>query len=391
MAEQKIDRAQELDLVLDSVRVDAAAADLNKPGIKPGLNWAALRHLALRHGVMPLVYKRLESLPAAVVPAGEMTRWRDIFLTNAAQNVRLTRKLIQVLDLLEAQGIEAVPFKGPELAVRAYGDTALRSLGDLDILIRNRDFERVYEVMEGAGYRSQFPPIGGMKRLWKRSGRDFLFLDRTAIYDFHQRLHQGHRKFRIEEEVWHNLAGVQLLSRRVPVLPAGDTLLMLAIHAAKHRWQPLKWLVDAAHFAAAQPGMDWPRLFARAGHMGCRRILTITLCLARDLAGLTLPPPIGERVCQDQKALKLASRFKREILLARRHSQLAEFMGIPRTLDTPVDKIRYVGYYLLTPSALDLTVIRLPVALYPLYTLIRPFRQLFKYLYRLFKVRRPAR
>jgi hypothetical protein len=391
MAEQKIDRGQALELVLDSVRVDAAAADLNRQGIKPGLNWAALRQLALRQGVMPLVYKRLESLPAAVVPAGEMARWRDIFLTNAAQNVRLTRKLIQVLDLLEGQGIEAVPFKGPELAVRAYGDTALRSLGDLDILIRNRDFERVYEVMEGAGYRSNFPAIGGMKRLWERSGRDFLFLDQTAIYDFHQRLHQGHRKFRISEEVWHNLARVQLLSRRVPVLGAEDTLLMLTVHAAKHSWQPLKWLVDVAHFAAAQPGLDWSRLFVRAEHMGCRRILAITLCLSRDLTGLTLPPQVGERVCRDPKALKLAARFKGEILVGQRPSQLAEFMGIPQTLDTPVDKIRYVGYYLLTPSALDLAVVRLPVALYPLYTLIRPFRQLFKYLYRLFKVRRPAR
>jgi hypothetical protein len=59
-----------------------------------------------------------------------------------AQNfvtLRMTTELFRVLDQFASAGIVALVVKGPVLAVRAYGDPAMRSYCDLDLLVRQRD------------------------------------------------------------------------------------------------------------------------------------------------------------------------------------------------------------------------------------------------------------
>lgn len=385
MADQKIDPGSEFQLLLWVVRVDTDTGNLRQQFMKPGTDPAAVLRLATVQGVRQLVYERIKDFLVNITDQ-ERLRFREAFLIHSGRNLRLAGKLVQLLGIMEGHGIAAVPFKGPELAIRAYGDVALRDFCDLDILIRSGDFEKVYDILEGAGYRSGLPAISGMKSLWARSGRDFLFLDQNTVFDIHQRLHQGHRKFRLDEGMWQNLTSINLLSRRLPVLSAEDSLLLLAVHAAKHRWQPLKWVVDAAHFTAAQPTLAWREIYEKAGEMGCRRILGVTLSLCRDISGLALPVDVDGMIKKDPKTVALTEKFKGELMARLRFGRLHQFMGITESLDTVRDKIRYVGYYIFTPSAGDLMLMPIPVRLYPLYYILRPFRQLFKYLKKIFKL-----
>jgi len=67
-------------------------------------------------------------------------------------SLRLTAELFGLLELFSSQGIEALVVKGPVLAVQAYGDPAMRSYGDLDMLVRQRNIRRATELMSAAGY-----------------------------------------------------------------------------------------------------------------------------------------------------------------------------------------------------------------------------------------------
>jgi hypothetical protein len=61
------------------------------------------------------------------------------------------QQLLQTLELLRESGIQTVPFKGPALAVQAYGDLSLRQYDDLDLLIHEADVPRAYQLLIANG------------------------------------------------------------------------------------------------------------------------------------------------------------------------------------------------------------------------------------------------
>ena len=56
------------------------------------------------------------------------------------------------MKLLESNGINAIPYKGPVLANLAYGNLSFREFGDIDILINKSDALKAKEIMISNGY-----------------------------------------------------------------------------------------------------------------------------------------------------------------------------------------------------------------------------------------------
>ena len=66
--------------------------------------------------------------------------------------VRMFDELARAIEALADNGVEAIAFKGPVLAFRAYGDLGLGMFGDPHVLIRDRDLARTMATMRGLGY-----------------------------------------------------------------------------------------------------------------------------------------------------------------------------------------------------------------------------------------------
>ncbi|HEY3839236.1 MAG TPA: nucleotidyltransferase family protein, partial [Bryobacteraceae bacterium] len=62
-------------------------------------------------------------------------------------NMTLTAELFRILGLFNKSGIEVIPFKGPTLAVAAYGDLSLRMFADLDILVSEQDLDAAVDTL----------------------------------------------------------------------------------------------------------------------------------------------------------------------------------------------------------------------------------------------------
>jgi hypothetical protein len=96
------------------------------------------------------------------VPAGSLT---PEFERRVSEIVELGRRAAipnqmltwAVLRLLSADGIDAVPLKGPLLAERLHGDRGMRLSQDVDILVRPREMVRAAEVLRKAGYLPPAP------------------------------------------------------------------------------------------------------------------------------------------------------------------------------------------------------------------------------------------
>ena len=106
------------------------------------IDWDKLLELAGWHGAMPLLYVTFKRVAPEQIPAPVLNQLQAQYHANDMRNIILTRELLRLLQLLAAHGIEAVPYKGPALALTLYNNLALRQFTDLDILVRPRLFNK---------------------------------------------------------------------------------------------------------------------------------------------------------------------------------------------------------------------------------------------------------
>jgi hypothetical protein len=78
---------------------------------------------------------------------------RDVLRAQAAVQLARRGRLSRVLDLLAADGVTAVVFKGAHLAYACYPDPAVRPHVDMDLLIDPRHVDTARMVFERSGHR----------------------------------------------------------------------------------------------------------------------------------------------------------------------------------------------------------------------------------------------
>lgn len=313
-------RPREHDLLLQCARttVNAAPAETLRELLREPLDWPTVTQAANQQGMLPLLYNSLQSLCPNAVPDPVLSQLRRQFLVTARRNAQLTHALLDILRRFEARGIPAIPYKGPALAVSAYGNIALRQFGDLDILVRPQDASRAKVLLVEQGYRS-----------WRRLSQP----QNTAHVHFsrmHELVHEEQQIFvglhwaLISWPIfipfdlaplWQRLLPVTLLDTTVHTLPPEEMLLFLCLHGVKHLWERLLWLCDVAALLRAPAHIDWPRLLARADRQGCARMFLLGLHLAMQVLGANLPDAVRQRIHAD-RALPPLTRRLQALLLA---------------------------------------------------------------------------
>src|SRR2546425_2886620 len=301
----------------------------------------------------------------------------------ARRNLHLTGELLSVLDLFAAQGIPAVPLKGPLLALLAYGNLALRESTDLDILVRRTDVERAKEFLLPGGYRPDLSVEAGHQGALVASGYHYpLRRDDGLAVELHWNLAPREFPYPLDaEEVWARLRPVRLGGRTVYTLGSEDLLLFLCAHGGKHCWWRRQWVADVAELIAHEGGLDWDAIVGRARARGAERMLLLGLWLARDLFDTPAPEPLVARGRADASVRALADDVRAR-LLASNPAPLEPWQAHLfhlRVRERWRDRLRYCARVALTPTPGDWAWLRLPDALYPLYYVARPIRLAVKY------------
>src|SRR6266436_3944119 len=274
-------------------------------------DWTRLLVLAEEHGVGGHVAACLGELPVDLVPVEIkqtlINRQRSrIFLT-----LRLTAELFCILDRFNLEGIAALVVKGPALAMRAYGNPAMRNYGDLDLLVRQRDIRRATELMIAVGY---MPSVSLRAIDAGKIPGQYLFSkpDSKLLVELHNdcTLRYFPRRLPLEEFFARQIL-VPLDAREAPALSVEDELVLICIHGAKHFWERLMWVADVAALVSRQAGIDWQRVADSARVVGAERILHIGLLLASDLLKARLPDKVRAAVQADAVATRLAEQTRK--------------------------------------------------------------------------------
>ena len=370
----------EQEVILSALRAGRGWEDRVRESLRREPDWDILRRTAAVHGVLPFLYARLKEAAQDRVPPAEMARWKGLYQANGRRNLVLTARLLKVLRVFEEHGIRAVPYKGPALAEAAYGDVALRTFCDLDILVRERDIPNVKELLLAGGFRPWYALTKRQEKAFRKRTCEYTFESGNGefLLDVHWRLAGRYMLGKDIGGVWDRLGAGRLGGGNVSRLSDEDTLLMLCLHGTFHLWTRLGSVCDVARFLESRDRMDGRELLRRAEESGLRRALLLGLGLARDLLGAQLPEGIGEEVEKDRAVGTLRAHVLSTLF--RRGTGSPGFRETGwfqlKAKDRFADKAGYVLIRALMPTVEDWNCVRLPDSLYFLYFLLRPLRLL---------------
>lgn len=333
------------------------------------LRWDRILKRAQEHQVYPLVYRNLKHLSFLGAPAAERTELEALFRMNALRNGLLAGELATILQTLHQAGIPVIPLKGAYLSQALYRNINLRVYTDLDILVPRGCVNQVFDLLVRSGYATEFPSWFLTGRMMRNS-YECVFWRKERQMGFLVELHwalfpEANLNDASMNDLWAEAQPSTFLDCPVYLLSAEWQLLFLAVHAARHYSQSLKWLVDI-HEVCRRGGIDWEKVAAKARLMGCQRLLRWSLSVCSALLETPVPRDLSPKLPPPRMKLYPAPPG----VLTRWHGVLLLF-GLECR---PSDKIRLVLRRLLVPTPADAALCRLPSSLAFLYYLLRPLR-----------------
>jgi hypothetical protein len=299
---------------------------------EPDVDWAAMVDVARRHGVSALLYWRLPphsfgsaqdrpspplptvgmlrdlpqgergqvaGEPSSVLPADPVPGWvrealHEDFYAAAVQSMVAERQLAQVLEAFAGAGVRVLVIKGAALGA-FYPDTALRSYGDLDVMVPRAQVERAEETLQVLGYQCcetkewrleqhfHLPPMRGS--------------DGQLTVEVHWRLDDLERIGHLPtEELWQRAVPWSVGGQPTLRLDAVDTALHLCRHAVvQHRVRlGLRPLCDLAYVMEDWEQAEWETLAPRARAYGLERATYFMLSLVEWFLGVETPHEVVE-------------------------------------------------------------------------------------------------
>ncbi|ATW28174.1 nucleotidyltransferase family protein [Candidatus Formimonas warabiya] len=346
------------------------------------VNWNLFLQLARHHRLFPLAHKTLSSIDNPRVPDHVTEALHQEYRKNALKAVGLTGEMVRIMQLFEENGIRSLILKGAPLALKLYGDVALRPSKDIDIMVGLEDLEKAGRILEKEGYKNNLFDVP----MTLRQKKDYLDKFHHFNYDHAERhvcleLHWKMHKIDLKYQTLSNLEvrKVDIAGYAVPVMADEEWFIYLMVHGSSHKWFRLRWLCDMERWMGQERDMDWEKLISLADHAGLRTVLHQTILLTNALLKAPVPDPIAPSLLRDKKAWALANLVINQLYDKEDHRPSVSYRrnfivnnGYHLRLRSEWrNKVTYL-FSLLQPTSRDFRLISLPDSLYPLYYLIRP-------------------
>jgi hypothetical protein len=174
-------------------------------------DWEYFADLAGEHGVVALVYNNLREqglLPR--LPERIAARLNSSLLLSLSRNAFHTSVISEVLRIFNGENIKTVLLKGLALELSVYGNSGLRQMTDIDILVNRSNRKRAQKVLIENGYESK--PVKSLFHLpiIAYSGKHLPSLVKNgASIDVHLELFTGRRNI-LTELLYENSSEIRI-------------------------------------------------------------------------------------------------------------------------------------------------------------------------------------
>jgi hypothetical protein len=282
-----------------------AVAAYGLSGHGGGFPTAALEEATWRQLMRSVEQQRLVGFLEAVIREGALPATEEQAAEVAEAHLRwcagvlqLERRLLELADLFATEGFEWLILKGPAVAHLDYPAPELRSFGDLDLLFRPRDLDRVVETFAAIGYRRQTEQArpGFEQRFGK--GTTLTGPDGSEL-DLHCNLVFGTFGLLIDlDELFRSAVRFRLGGTELSALGAETRLLHACYHAALGDPRPRFSSTRDVAQMFARGDRDEDRLLHLVRQWRAEAVVQRAILLCSDLLGFVPDGPVVRAVAQ---------------------------------------------------------------------------------------------
>jgi hypothetical protein len=351
-------------------------------------NWKSLVSLAESHGVLPLVTRHLKAFDFLAVDKSVVKQAESVTKSGAIKSFFLASELLRLQNEFQSAGISFIAFKGPALAQQAFGDTTIRTFSDLDLIVAPEQLTAAVNVLSSLSMMatpsrtpaelSELLQSGLLARL---THEHTFVRTKSPIAGFPLRvdLHWNVAPVSFEKIEYAEIAAdpeaVVICGQKVDTMNAERCLVALAIHATKHQFADLKWLIDIAELAQ-RPNLNWDKIDEIANSWQATKIVDLSIYLA-SMIGYDLHPtaaatarmekyPDLEILASDTIEIWSTTSEIRTVNLRQYYSYSCLALGSWRRA------LLFLLYELFSPNMVAWQTIKLPAHLFPFYYFISP-------------------
>ena len=305
-------------------------------------SWPEVLSTSQKEGLSFLLYKGM--LKKGInMPLKLRESLKQEYIYNWGRNVRILEELAALLPVLDNP---VIVLKGAALLASVYENVGLRSLGDVDILVKPEDVSKIDKVLTQSGYRSDhkmrsYPVSNYLNSLvYGKNGSPLLLhlhwhLVNNALpnYMYAEKIDM--------DKLWEDAIPLKVRQADVLCLAPHHQLLHLSEHAMKHSYNTLIHVWDIHQVINhGKEKLDWERVCRESGEFQLRSPLFYSLWLSKEYFGTCVPQEILEslRPRHSGAGEKIFSRLLRQ---GKRKEKLCWFFYFSN-ISTLQKKIKFV-------------------------------------------------
>jgi hypothetical protein len=260
--------------------------------LKGTVNWQYLLDLMELHGIASLIAYNLSNGDfTCQIPQPYVDKLNQIYNNTLYRNVVISNELARILSAFNQHGVDVLPLKGTVLAEVLYGNPALRSVTDIDVLVNQSNMDQARHLLKELGYKQvEMPPI------WVHYFHDAPYRKEgkfPLVVELHWDLADRKLVAVAEQEIWRRAQPLKLQGVSTKILSPEDNLLYLSNNFSKQKTQILKSLADISELLKKYEGiLDWNYIMGSARSWQIEPAVYFSLKLVKDLLGISVPESI---------------------------------------------------------------------------------------------------
>jgi len=320
--------SKEEQLLLAVARLELSELDTRKLQklLEDSPDWSAVMEMADLHCVTPLIYHHLKKAgnyyPA--IPLQARKELKHAYYQNLLRNEILFHELKKILSELNEQGIKVIVLKGALFAEMLYKNPALRTMSDIDILVKPVDFEKVAAYLVNADYERS-SDVEHIVR--ERRYHHAQFLKMGIMIEVHKGLAQP-RRFKMDmDKIWKRSIPVSIDGVDALRLSNEDIILHLCLHMIYHKFIIyLIWWTDLYEFIKKfEADINWDYVVEKAIEQQISTAVYFSLYFVKRIMKAEIPAFV-------LNTLKASSLRKRTLFWFLNENSLSpyRFVGRPR-------------------------------------------------------------
>ncbi|MBS1522339.1 MAG: nucleotidyltransferase family protein [Bacteroidetes bacterium] len=362
----------------------SSANDANDFIASNEIDWNLVKKIVKTHSIRPFVYHVIDQHKLNV-PAAFKSNLKDDYQIALKKNMMEAVVAAKITNDLKELGVTVIGYKGPLLTSQYYENMALRESVDIDFIADKNDIAKIEDYLILCGYQAKETVPRSYLKLYLPFFRDIAY--RIPAHNFCIEIHwallnrfagryPSYTFFKQHTISYHTKYG-----EFTTLSPVHDFLATVSNHFVKDMGTKFKYHIDIACMLSKHPDLlNDPVILETAKKYGFERKLKKGLCITKDLLNIDIPDNYRTPLNAEDLAVALAY----PIGILKFQFDNPEYMKRSLALqDNFRNKIRLLTIsllYFFFPSYIDINTFRLPVILYPILFILRPFRLIFEQL-----------